>query len=98
MALGYRRLLQSSHLPDAAAGCNDLTYNITTGLPNVAGAKYVLNVGFQPGAFVFLNQTEGNMWVFCCYQAHIPPCMTTPLRCTVFTSHMDPQSKLRCNA
>ena len=49
---------------DAVAGCNDLTYNITTGLPNVAGARYILNVGFQPGAFVFLNQTEGNMYVF----------------------------------
>ena len=54
----------------AAAGCNDLTYNITTGLPNVAGAKYVLNVGFQPGAFVFLNQTEGNMYVYAPQQAH----------------------------
>lgn len=43
------------------AGCSDLTFNITTGLPDAAGAKYVLNMGFKPGAFVFLNETEGNM-------------------------------------
>ncbi len=59
---------------DAAAGCNDLTYNITTGLPNVAGAKYVLNVGFQPGAFIFLSQTEGNMYVFFASKSTLPHC------------------------
>ena len=43
------------------AGCSDLTFNITTGLPDAAGAKYVLNMGFKPGAFLFLSETEGNM-------------------------------------
>ena len=46
---------------EACAGCSDLSYNITTGLLNVAGAKYVLNVGFKPGAFVFVNETESDM-------------------------------------
>ncbi|CAK0785369.1 hypothetical protein CVIRNUC_008577, partial [Coccomyxa viridis] len=46
---------------DATTGCGDLTYNITTGLSNVAGAKYVLNAGFKPGAFVFVSVTESDM-------------------------------------
>ena len=58
-------------LTDLVAGCNDLTYNITTGLPDVAGAKYVLNVGFQPGAFVFLDQTEGNMYAIPAPSKHV---------------------------
>lgn len=40
------------------AGCGDLTYNITTGLSNVNGARYVLNLGFKTGAAVLLNETE----------------------------------------
>lgn len=40
------------------AGCGDLTYNITTGLSNVNGARYVLNLGLKTGAAVLLNETE----------------------------------------
>lgn len=93
LALGYRPLLLSPDVPDAAAGCSNLTYNITTGLPNVAGAKFVLNVGFQPGAFVFLNQTEGNMWVLCSRQACMLHCANTALS-MVLNSHMHPQSRM----
>ncbi len=39
-------------------GCGDLTYNITTGLPNVNGARYVLNVGFKEGIALLQNETE----------------------------------------
>ena len=28
----------------------------------MAGAKYVLNVGFKPGALVFINETEAEMY------------------------------------
>jgi hypothetical protein len=38
-----------------------LTYNITTGLENVDGARYVLNVGFKRGAFLLLNESEAAM-------------------------------------
>ncbi|EIE21885.1 hypothetical protein COCSUDRAFT_56332 [Coccomyxa subellipsoidea C-169] len=43
---------------DTTTTCGDLTYNITTGLPNVNGARYVLNLGFKTGAAVLLNETE----------------------------------------
>ncbi|KAK9918851.1 hypothetical protein WJX75_007510 [Coccomyxa subellipsoidea] len=43
---------------DTTTGCGDLTYNITTGLSNVNGARYVLNLGFKTGAAVLLNETE----------------------------------------
>jgi hypothetical protein len=44
-----------------AAGCGSLTYNISSGLSGVEGARYVLNLGFQAGVAALVNQTQASL-------------------------------------
>ena len=74
----HHRLQQAAHAP---AGCGSLTYNISSGLPGVEGARYVLNLGFQAGVGVLANQTQASL-----AQCAPPSFIAHPCSCPVCVS------------
>lgn len=50
-------LQMQQELGNKRAGCGSLTYNFTTALRDVEGARYALNLGFESGMALLENAT-----------------------------------------